>query len=67
MQLAQWSSAWLCIGFGLYALTEGYHAVRLYGARTPCPRAGWWRAGVVGAVGFGLISAGFALRSAAAC
>jgi hypothetical protein len=54
---------WLLIGFGLFTLTEGYHAFR---QRTEAsrPLQYWWLAGLITALGFGLVSAGLSIGGA---
>jgi hypothetical protein len=58
---------WVFIGFGLYTLTEGYHAFRQRTAESERPRSYWWLAGLIGAAGIGMISIGFTLRANSAC
>ncbi|MFL2546401.1 MAG: hypothetical protein ACJ0SL_03450 [Candidatus Rariloculaceae bacterium] len=48
---------WLMIGFGLFTLTEGYHAFRQWTERSR-PLQYWWLAGLIAAAGIGLFSAG---------
>ena len=62
MALAQEMLAWACIGFGLFTLTEGYHALRQRAARTDRPARYWWVAGTICAVGLGLIVVGLRLK-----
>ena len=52
-------AGWLLVGCGLFALTEGYHAVRQRG--TARQRSLWWLAGLVAVVGLGLIRFGLGL------
>lgn len=54
--------AWLCIGFGLATLTEGYHAFRQRAERDGLPARYWWIAGAISALGLGLIIAGLELE-----
>jgi len=61
MELAKHLFAWLCIGFGLFALTEGYHALRQHAANAERPGRFWWLAGVICAIGLGLIILGLNL------
>ena len=53
--------AWLLIGFGIFTLTEGYHAFRQRAARAGMPLRLWWVAGAIVAVGLALILAGLEL------
>lgn len=62
--LAVHAFAWLCIGFGLFTLTEGYHTFRQRAARAERPGRYWWLAGLIVAAGLGLISFGLSLDSA---
>lgn len=64
-ELAVHVFAWLCIGFGLFTLTEGYHAFRQRAARAEHPGRYWWLAGLIVAAGLGLIILGLTLDSAA--
>lgn len=64
MELAQLIFAWLCIGFGLFTLTEGYHALRQRAADAERPGRYWWLAGTICAVGLGLIILGLELDGA---
>lgn len=59
--LGQEMLAWACIGFGLFTLTEGYHAFRQSAAKTARPGRYWWLAGAICAVGLGLIMLGLRL------
>jgi len=59
--LAQEALAWACIGFGLFTLTEGYHALRQSAARSGRPGRYWWLAGTICAAGLGLIMLGLRL------
>ncbi len=52
--------SWLLIGFGLYTLTEGYHAFRQRTEDSP-PLKYWWLAGLIAGAGLGMISAGLTL------
>jgi hypothetical protein len=52
--------SWTLIGFGLFTLTEGYHAFRQQPERSR-PLQYWWLAGLIAAAGLGLISAGLTL------
>jgi hypothetical protein len=61
MALAQEMFAWTCIGFGLFTLTEGYHALRQRAAKTERPGRYWWVAGTICAAGLGLIMLGLRL------
>lgn len=54
--------AWLCIGFGLATLTEGYHVFRQRAERAGLPGRYWWIAGTICAVGLGLIIAGLEIE-----
>ncbi len=54
--------AWMLIGFGLATLTEGYHRFRQFADAAGRPLRYWWLAGLIGAVGLGLISLGFGLE-----
>ena len=56
--------AWLCIGFGILTLTEGYHAFRQRAARAEQPRRYWWIAGLIVAAGLTLIMIGLRLDAA---
>lgn len=62
MELAQYLFGWLCIGFGFFTLTEGYHAFRQRADKAGRPAGYWWQAGLIGAVGFGLIALGLSLE-----
>ena len=53
---------WTLIGFGLLTLTEGYHEFRQRTAGAECPGRYWWLAGLIGAVGLGLMSLGFGMK-----
>lgn len=64
-ELVKLALAWLCIGFGVLTLTEGYHAFRQRAAREGSPARLWWMAGGIVAVGLGLILAGLELDRAA--
>jgi len=59
--IARLSLAWLLIGFGIFTLTEGYHAFRQRAARAGLPLRLWWVAGTIVAVGLALILAGLEL------
>jgi hypothetical protein len=61
MSFAELALAWLCIGFGIFTLTEGYHAFRQRAAGTAHPGRYWWVAGTIVAVGLGLIMIGLKL------
>jgi hypothetical protein len=62
MSVAEQALAWSLIGFGLYALTEGYHAFRRRAAGEFAAWRSSFTAGLIVAAGFGMISIGFALR-----
>lgn len=64
MELAQEIFAWTCIGFGLFTLTEGYHAFRQRTANADRPLRYWWLAGTICAVGLGLIVLGLSFDGA---
>jgi len=51
----------LCFGFGIYTLTEGYHAFRQRAGRAEHPGRHWWIAGAIVAVGIALITLGLEL------
>lgn len=53
---------WTLISFGLFALTEGYHAFRRRTEQLTRPGRYWWMAGLIGGLGLGLISLGYALK-----
>jgi len=53
--------SWSLIGFGLFTLTEGYHAFRQRTEQSPRPLNYWWLAGLIAAAGLGLISTGMAI------
>ncbi len=53
--------SWTLIGFGLYTLTEGYHAFRQRTEQSR-PLQYWWLAGLIAAAGLGLIRAGLTLK-----
>jgi hypothetical protein len=55
---------WTLIGFGLFVLTEGYHAFRQRTEAAPRPLQYWWLAGLITALGLGLISAGLSIGGA---
>ncbi len=59
--LVQEILAWMCIGFGLFTLTEGYHALRQRAAKTERPARYWWVAGIIYAAGLALIMLGLRL------
>ena len=65
MRIAELALAWLCIGFGILTLTEGYYAFRQRAARDGMPGRYWWIAGTIVAVGFGLIAVGLSLDGSA--
>ena len=52
----------MLVGFGLATLTEGYHRFRQFADAAGRPLRYWWLAGLIGAVGLGLISLGFGLE-----
>ena len=53
---------WTLIGFGLLTLTEGYHGFRRLTEGAERPGRYWWLAGLIGALGLGLMSLGFWLK-----
>ena len=53
--------SWTLIGFGLFTLTEGYHAFRQRTEHSPRPLQYWWLAGLIAAAGLGLISGGLTI------
>ena len=55
-------AAWVCIGFGLATLTEGYHVFRQRADREGLPARYWWIAGTIVAIGLGLIIAGLEIE-----
>ena len=52
-------AGWVSVGCGLFALTEGYHAVRQRGVARH--RNLWWLAGAMAVLGFTLIRVGLGL------
>ena len=61
---AWFALAWLCIGFGIFTLTEGYYAFRQRADRAAHPGRYWWVAGAIVAVGLALIITGLKLDGA---
>ena len=53
----------LLIGSGLLVLTEGYHSFRRLTETSETPARYWWLAGLIGALGVGLMSLGFGLKA----
>ncbi len=53
---------WTLISFGLFTLTEGYHAFRQRTEKSR-PLQYWWLAGLIGAAGLTLIIAGLAVKA----
>ena len=53
---------WTLIGFGLLPLTERYHGFRRRTEDAERPGRYWWLAGLIGALGVGLMSLGFGLK-----
>lgn len=53
---------WSLIGIGLLVLTEGYHAFRRMTEKGDRPGRYWWLAGLIGALGLGLMSLGYGLK-----
>jgi len=52
-------AGWMVVGCGLFALTEGYHAVRQCAAARR--RNLWWLAALVAVAGIGLVRVGLGL------
>ena len=52
---------WTLVMFGMFALTEGYHAFRQRAAGAERPGRYWWVAGLIWAVGLSLIAYGLKL------
>jgi hypothetical protein len=63
-QITMWMElfGWSMIGFGLFTLTEGYHAFRQR-TENSRPLQYWWLAGLIGAAGLALIIAGLAVKA----
>jgi len=54
---------WALISVGLLTLTEGYHVFRRRTEKLERPIRFWWIAGLIGGIGLGLISVGYALKT----